>query len=301
MVIPALLLVLQAAQVPTFPSQVQAVGVTVTATDARTHAPVTDMKREDFLILEDGKRQEIEHFELTAVPASVVILLDTSTSMFGLLPTISDAASRLVRSLRPVDEVHVATFDSTYRILSDFTTDHESAVASLAGARQGGDTALNRAVYTATRLLERRHGSEVQRRRILILLSDGEDTSSALPYEAVEEALRRSRVACYVVHLPRAPGVDSGIQQIAERALFFVKSLVYETGGQLVTVPFPYDGNIIHRAFSGIAAELGSQYFLSYASSADPTKGGWRKVQVALRSRSGVNVRFRRGYYVPPR
>ncbi len=301
MVVSILFVLLQAAQVPTFSTQVQVVGVTISATDVRTGAPVSDLKPGDFVVLEDGRRQEIQLFERKSVPASIVILLDTSSSMKGLLPSIRDAASRLIHSLRPVDEVQVATFDERYRILSDFTTDHEMASASLAGVRQGSDTALNWALYTATRFLEQSHRDEVGRRRILILLSDGENTHDSFSYEMAEDALRRSRVVCYVVHLQRMTLEDPSVLVLTDPATRFIHSIVYETGGQLLSVREPYDHRVIASAFSGIAAELGNQYHLAYSSSAEPTRSGWRDIGVVMTSRSNVRLRFRRGYYVPPR
>jgi VWFA-related protein len=294
---------LQLLQTPIFPSTVQMVGVTITATDERTGAPVTDLKSDDFVMFDEGKRQAIVLFEREEVPASVVILLDTSISVRTLAPAIREAATNLIRALRPIDEVHVAAFDDRYRVLCEFTTDHDEAIASLKNIGEGDATALNRSVYTASRFLELQHRGDIRRRRILILLSDGEDTLDSFSYDGVEEALRRSSVVCYVVHLRRGPTqrlTQSGKEQheLTARATRFVESITYETGGKLLSVPEPYPRLIITGAFSGIAADIGSQYHVGYLPSAEISQGGWRSISVALTSRSGVRLRFRKSYYV---
>ncbi len=306
MMMSTVLALFQLLQPPTFPSTVQMVGVTITATDERTGAPVTDLKSDDFVMLDEGKRQSIVLFEREEVPASVVILLDTSISMRTLAPAIREAATNLIRELRPIDEVHVAAFDDRYRVLCEFTTNHDEAVASLKNIGQGDATALNRSLYTASRFLELQHRGDVRRRRILILLSDGEDTLDSFSYESAEEALRRSSIVSYVVHLQRGPTqrlTQSGRDQheLTSRAMRFVKSITYETGGKLLSVPEPYPRLIIAGAFSGISAELGSQYHVGYLPSAEIAKDGWRSISVALKSRSGVRLRFRKSYYVTAR
>jgi VWFA-related protein len=298
MLLPAVYMLLQAAQVPTFATQIQLVGVTVSVADVRNGAPVSNLKKEDFAVLEDGKQQDIQYFALETVPASVLILLDTSGSMRDLFLPISEAAARLIRSLRPIDEVHVAAFDDDYHTLCDFTTDHEAAVRALDAMVQGEGTAFNRSVYTATRYLEQREKGNIQRRRILILLSDGENTHPSFSYEMAEDALKRSQVICYVVHLLNRGLVDAQLVEVRERASRFVRSIVYESGGQLVEVPFPFNTYIIQRAFNHISDELGTQYYLSYASSADPDKAGWRAISVVLNSRRGVRLQYRKGYYM---
>lgn len=301
MLITALVMLLQAPPVPTFSAQVQVVGVTVNAVDTKSGKPVGGLTREDFQVLEDGRRQEILHFNQEDVPASVLLLIDTSVSMKGLLPSVREAAGRLIRSLRAIDEVHVATFDDRYRLLQDFTADHEEAVLALDGVVDGNETALNWALYTATRILERRHTTESERRRILILLSDGENTHESMAYEVALDALRRSPVVCYIVHLARPMNGPSREVSLTYAAKRFVESVVYETGGSLAVVPYPYQPYDLRRAFAGIADELGTQYQLAYATSADPGIGGWRAISVAMTSRSNVKLRFRRGYYVPSR
>ncbi len=302
MLVAALMVLLQAVPpVPTFSAQVQVVGVTVNAVDARTGKPVGGLTAADFQVLEDGKRQEMLHFEREEVPASVLILLDTSTSMRGLMPAVREAAIRLIRSLRPVDEVHVATFDDRYRLLCDFTTDHDEAVRALAELHDGNETALNWALYTATRMLERRHERDTERRRVLVLMSDGENTHDSLATEVVIDALRRSPVVCYVVHLQRQFIGDARDISRTQHAQQFMESIVYETGGRLVPVVYPYEEFVIRGAFHGIGDELGAQYHLVYASSSDGMRGGWRTIGVAMTSRADVRLRHRRGYYVPAR
>jgi len=302
MLVPVLMMLLQAVPVPTFSVQVHIVGVTVSVTDTRTGRPVVGLTPEDFQVMEDNHRQEVTFFEQEEVPASVLILLDGSTSMRGLLPRVRDAAAQLIRRLRPIDEVQVAAFDDHYRLLCDFTTDHEMAVRALSGMRQGDETALNWAIYTATRFLERRDEGNIERKRVLILLSDAENTHDSMSYASALDALHHSSVVLYVVHLQRRLAGDGGrLDTLAETARRFVEEAVYDTGGRLVTVPYPYEDYVIAGAFSDISTELGAQYHLAYASSSDPDKAGWRSISIASTRRIGLSLRYRKGYAVAPR
>gem|GEM_PF-4173691 len=298
--------VLQATQSPVYSAQVQMVGVTVSAVDATSGASVLDLKLEDFEVRDEGKRREILYFEREQVPASVIIMLDTSSSMRERIPAITEAAANLIRTLRPGDEVHVATFDERYQVLCEFTTDHEAAIASLSSVQPGDMTAFNRSLYIATRFLELQHHGDVKHRRILIVLSDGEDTSdldASFSYTSSEDVLRRSSVICYIVYLQRAffgnPFTIAGkkLKGLSERARQFVAMITYETGGRLLSVSAPYQQSVIASAFSGIAADIASQYHLGYVLDDVPTKSGWRAVSVSLKSRSGVQIKYRRGYY----
>ncbi len=303
MYLAALFALLQGVVTPTYPSNSQMVGVIVSATHENTGEPVFDMVADDFVVLEDGKRQQVTHFQREDVPASVLILLDTSLSMRSFMPEIRDSAMNLIRSLRPIDEVHVATFDVGYRVLSDFTEDREAAIASLDLMRPGGPTNLNQSLYVATRYLERQHRGEVRRRRILVLLSDGEDTESSQSYSVIEETLRRSSVVCYVVYIQRADTRGKLTQLLkrqavlARRATQFVQTIVFDTGGKLRTIKDPYPRMMITRAFVDIAKDIGNQYYLGYPRVGSSDASGWKKVSVMTVRRSDVRLRYRTSYF----
>jgi Ca-activated chloride channel family protein len=294
------LLLLQAG-VPTFATQVQIVGVTVTATYASSGVPVAGLTQNDFIVLEDGKEQPVIHFEQHDAPASVLVLLDTSVSMRAILPAVREAAIRLIRSLRPADEVHVATFDERYHMLCDFTADREEAVRAIGELREGDETSLHMSLYIASRYLEDRFRDDVERRRILILLSDGEDTKATMSAGTIVDALRRSGVVVYVVHMQRHILGGRETISLTEQAQKLVELLVYETGGRLASVPFPYEPRVIGSVFSDIGNELGTQYHFAYSREAADNRPGWHSIAVTLRSRSDIRLRFRRGYFVTTR
>ena len=291
-------LLLQAGPMPTFAAQVEVVGVTVNAVDPRTGAPVVGLTPQDFNIFEDGKRQQVTNFLQEDAPASVIVLLDASFSMEPLIPSIREAAERLIRSLRPIDEVQVASFDDAYQVLSNFTMDHDAAARSLKSLVQGKNTSVHLAMYTATRLLENRHRKDLDRRRVLIILSDGENTVSSMTAEAALDEIRRSSVVCYAVHITRAYEENPRARVLAEQAKHFMESVVFETGGRLVSVQHPYSRDDIVGAFNNISSELGMQYHLGYESIIDPARTGWRTIGVVMTSRSNVRLRYRRGFYV---
>jgi VWFA-related protein len=286
-----------AAQVPVFDASADMVSVTVTAVDERTKAPITDLKQHDFIIAQDSTEQPITYFKKHDIPASIVVLVDVSDSVNSLLPYIKRAAVRLIQSLRPGDEVQVAQFAVRYQELNDFTTDHVEAAAVLErGFVQGDTTALNRSLYTAVRVLEKRFPGDINRRRIIILLSDGEDAGKSFSNAMVLDSVRRSGVLCYVVHIARnlVAGMPEGILNAPE----FMKRLAYESGGRLVTVSY-YAPHELARAYENIADELDVQYHFGYLS---PTgQPGRHDISVMLRSRSGIVLRHRRTYYIPLR
>ncbi|HXK36673.1 MAG TPA: VWA domain-containing protein [Candidatus Paceibacterota bacterium] len=294
MLIPILFAATVAAQVPTFSATVDMVGVTVTAVDSVTGIPVPDLTINDLAVFEDGVYQQMAHFGREDVPASILVLVDASGSVKSLTQLIQDAATRLILSLREYDEVQVAQFGTRYQELTDFTTDHEIAAAALSrGFVKDDSTSLTRALLVAIRSLEMRHPGDAERRRIIVLLSDGENTMGSFSEQSILDQLRRSGVLCYVVHIARIRFSDE--DRIAQ-ARQFMERVAHESGGRLVTVPYDHP-LLLATAYTDIANELGTQYHIAYLSSA--TKPGWHEIAVVLRSRVGITLRFRRGYYVP--
>lgn len=291
-------LFLQVGPVPTFAARVEVVGVTVNAIDTRTGAPVIGLTPRDFNVFEDGKRQQVTNFLQEDAPASVIILLDTSFSMGPLLSSIRDAAAHLIRSLRSIDEVQVASFDERYQMLSDFTTDRDVSVDSLKALAEGKNTSVHLALYTATRMLENRHRKDLNRRRVIVLMSDGENTQSSMSAGTALDAIRRSSIVCYVVHIEREFEGNPRAQAVSNDAKELMEAVVFETGGRLVSVRRPYDRDEIVGAFKNISSELGMQYHLAYESVIDPARTGWRTIGVVMTSRSDVRLRYRRGFYV---
>jgi len=282
-----------AQQVPTFNATVEMVGITVTAVDAKG-IPVPDLTVDDLVVYEDNVIQPIAHFERENVPASIVVLVDASKSVRLMMPQIIDAATRLILSLRDDDEVQVAQFAAHYQELCDFTTDHGAAASALnRGFVRDDDTSLTRALAIGIRSLELRHPGDAERRRIMILLSDGENTLGSFSEQSILDQFRRSGVLCYVVHIARTQISDE--DRVAQ-ARKFMERVALESGGRLVSVPY-FEPRGLATAYANIANELGTQYHVAYLPSAPVP--GWHDIAVASRRRTGITLRYRRGYFIP--
>src|SRR5271170_5097291 len=169
---------------------VKLVNVYVTVTDAHS-APVAGLKKENFVIREDGREQTISVFDKeSAVPLSIALAIDTSLSTRHDLPLEQASAKRFAHAiLRPVDALSVFGFNETVLQSTNYTADLKRIEEGIDHIRLGAATALFDAVYLAARSLDRRQG-----RKVMVLITDGEDTASskAIGYKeaarAAEEA-----------------------------------------------------------------------------------------------------------------
>ena len=178
----ALTLVSVAAQPPqvkrppdqVFRAAVEMVSLNVTVTDQKQHY-LTDLESKDFVIFEDGAKQDITYFNRTTLPIALSLLIDTSASMEQRLATAQDAAIGFARKLRPQDLAQVVDFDTRVEILQNFTSDASSLETAIRGTSAGGSTSMYNALYISLKELvkiQAKSDDEV-RRRAVVLLSDG--------------------------------------------------------------------------------------------------------------------------------
>jgi len=285
-----------AAQVPdtaTFKSSVELVALNVTATDPRQEF-VTGLGAEDFAVFEDGVRQEIRFFAHGQVPLDLIVLLDSSTSMATRWSAVRRAAIGFVRTLAPGDRGAVVGFARRATVLQDLTGDVEALVAAIDAANAYGVTALYTATYVALREFGRpaRHVGEV-RRQALVVLSDGVDTTSPLPFDALLEEARRTGVAIYTIRLEPPTPIQKRMDGKDSNAHYTMRMLAEETGARPF---FPRDERELERVYGEIAAELAHQYAIAYEPPAAGGPAGLRKVEVRVPSRSDVRLRTRPAY-----
>ena len=192
--------VLSAQQVFRGGTDIVLLNVTVTDSDGRF---VSRLDKNDFQVFEDGVLQEISNFTRDQQPIALSILLDTSTSMEKRLGVAQQAAIGFVGRLGPRDIAQIMAFDSRAETLLDFTGDRAALDTAILRTRAGGSTALYNAMYMALSDLKRvvARSPEEIRRQAIVLLSDGEDTSSLIDYDQVEESAKRSEVAVYTIGL----------------------------------------------------------------------------------------------------
>lgn len=268
---------------------VDLISLNVTVTDTRNRF-VTNLAREDFFVYEDGVKQEISVFSREDLPLRMMLLLDTSASMEENMRFAQEAAVRFVHTLEEDDLAEVVEFGSKARVLQRFTNDKEQLARAIRSTQAGGTTALYNAIYISLKELSRRR--EDVRRQAVVVLSDGEDTSSLVTFDQVMELAKATDVTIFTVALRRdSPRRDKSFSE-AEHVL---KKLAEETGGQWF---FPQQIEELAEVYEQIARELKSQYNLGYISNNTRRDGSWRRV-VVQPGRENLLVRTKLGYYAP--
>jgi Ca-activated chloride channel family protein len=259
-----------------FSSGINMVEVYATVTDAKGE-PVTNLKREDFEVLEDGRSQTVSTFAAGDFPMSVALALDRSFSMTGAPLAMAKSATRVFLSeLRPVDRSTIIAIGSQTEIVGPLSTERGAQTAALAKLDAWGTTPLHDAIIAAIDHIQAADG-----RRALVLLSDGADRySRATAGEALARA-RQADVLIYPIALAKV------------RPPLFAELAVL-TGGRSFHLRDP---KLLEETFRSIVSELRQQYLIGYTPlrpiGADP--GEWRSIQVRVK-RPGVRVRARDGY-----
>jgi Ca-activated chloride channel family protein len=271
---------------------VELVRLTVTATDAAGKY-ITDLNQDDFEVFEDGAKQQVTFFSKTQQPISLALLLDTSASMEDRMGIAQEAAAGFARQLHKDDEAEVIDFDSQVRILAPFTNDGAALEKAIRSTTPNGSTSLYNAIYISLKDLKKARAASTEdiRRQAIVLLSDGDDTSSLVEFEEVLDLAKRSETAIYAIGLRQG---ETGRREFKE-AEFVLRQLSQETGGR---VYFPTDVRELPKIYQSIWEELSSQYTIAYSSSNPKRDGAWRRIQVRSR-RPGVIARTKAGYYGP--
>jgi len=276
-----------------FRAAVEMVSLNVTVTDQKQHY-LTDLESKDFAIFEDGAKQDITYFNRTTLPIALSLLIDTSASMEQRLVTAQDAAIGFARKLRPHDLAQVVDFDTRVEILQNFTSDAAALETAIRGTSAGGSTSMYNALYISLKELVKiqAKSDDDVRRRAVVLLSDGEDTSSLVTFEEVMDLAKRSATTIYAIGLQsREASLARGFRE----AEFVLRQLSQETGGRAF---FPQRAEDLGAIYGEIADELASQYVLGYASTNPKRDGAWRRLSVQV-GRQGTTARTKRGYFAP--
>src|SRR5205814_931770 len=177
--------------------------------------------------------QDVTFFNKTNLPIALGLLLDTSASMENRLPIAQEAAIGFSKKLRPQDLAEVIDFDSRVLILQTFTNKASELEQAIRRTSAGGSTSMYNAIYIALKDLKKIVATNVDeiRRQAIVLLSDGEDTSSLLPFEEVLDLAKRSETAIYSIGLRASEGPSTGTKGFKE-AEFVLRQLAQETGGR---------------------------------------------------------------------
>jgi len=278
---------------------VDAVRVDVLVTDG--NRPIAGLRAEDFELRDNGVVQTIEAIVVEDVPLSVLFAFDTSASVKGApLTHLQQAASAAVELLLPVDRAALMDFSGSVRLRAPWGSDRATLASAIAATDASGGTALHDAAYAALTYKDDQPG-----RALVLLFSDGDDTTGWLSGQTVIDIARRSDAVVYAVGLrpirPATPGyrVDfrSGTQPevpnapettLKER---FLNALAEETGGKYLDAE---RSERLRETFVQIVNEFRSRYLLTYTPRGVDT-GGWHVLDVRLKGRKG-KVQARRGY-----
>ena len=268
------------------------VSLNVTVTEGEHLIPGLDQSL--FSVYEDGVQQNITFFSRTPQPIALSLLIDTSTSMDQKLPIAQEAAIGFARRLQPTDAAQIIDFDSRHEILQTFTSDRTLLEQAIRRTQVGGSTSLYNAIYVALSELKRVRATSLEqvRRQAIVVLSDGEDTTSLIAYEDVLESAKRSEVAVYAIGLRSKQ--DRPTRGFNE-AEFVLKTLAQETGGRAFFVEDPVQ---LPSIYQQIADELANQYSIGYTSKNTKRDGAWRAIVVKV-NRPNVAARTKRGYFAP--
>lgn len=267
--------------------EVVAVDVCVKGRDGRF---IPGLNADDFLILEHNVQQKVTFFSPEErVPLAVVLLIDRSHSMHGAkIERAKAAAAAFLRTLRPDDLVEVVAFNERANRLFPLAVDHEAAEGVLAGVTARGLTGLFEAVLVGLRDLERAQRSRtVEYRNAIVLLSDGEDTSSLVEFDDVLEDVRRSGTLVYAISL-RTDKQDRWLAPLRE-----LSRLAFDSGGLAVAVR-TLAGLV--PTYEEIATDVRHLYRLGYVPSPSARDGRWHPISVRVPGKD-VRVRARAGYY----
>ena len=286
-------ILLGAQQPRPFRTSVDLISLPVTVTGP-TGRYAMDLSADDFEVFEDGRPQEVAFFSRTNPALSVSMLVDSSSSMEERMLLAQRGAIEFVGKLRPNDVAEIVDFDSRVEILQPFTDNRALLTAAIDRLRAGGSTALYNAVYITLRQFEkfRTRPRDEPGREVIVVLSDGEDTSSLITFDELLDLVKRSQTVIYSIGLGLENPVSKTGNAVGEFAL---RRLAQETGGRLFTPKRPED---LSGVYGQIADELSNQYVIGYLSRNDQHDGRWRSITVSVK-RPQLQARTRLGYYAP--
>ncbi len=262
-----------------------AVIVNISVTDAGGTA-VGGLKQKQFTILEDGVEQSIATFSAEDTPFAAVILIDTSGSMEERVSLARSAAIEFLYGLRGEDYAEIYNFDSKVTQVQDFSNQRDLRDAFYR-LEANGNTVLNDAIFQAAADLSKRS----EKRRAILVLSDGADTASR---KSSDKALRAALAANATIYTVDMSPVDKG-PGAQNDGLAALKNFASKTGGKFIATP---GGASMREAFKKICEELGQQYTLTYEPANTKKDGKWRAIEVRI-ARPNLTIRTRKGYNAP--
>lgn len=280
----------------------------ITVRDEYGHL-VHGLHQDDFIVLENDKRQKMSSFTVQQVPVNVVLLLDASGSVFTEIPAIREAAKQFTDKFTDNDKFSVVQFADKVDLLQDWTSDKSLVNQALNWKYKGGEITL---FYDSLEYVCQNVLSKVDGRKVIILLTDGVDTGSRAKMDHAFNEVVKQQAIVYVVSKARVQIVDiekrfggttGKITGTAGQVKAYINeleegerllgNLAQMTGGYMYS---PIQNTELTKAYRDVAEEIKGQYVITYVSSNEEQDGSFRPIKVAL-SHAGYTVYSRQGYY----
>ncbi|MEY4095254.1 MAG: hypothetical protein RLZZ53_2453 [Acidobacteriota bacterium] len=271
---------------PVFKSSVRTVPVYATVIDASGRL-VPDLEQSDFTLLDNGKPAEMILFSNESQPFTAVVMLDTSASMTANLKLLNRAAEQFLLRLLPVDRAQVGAFNDKIQLSGEFTNNRDALIGALNDLYFGNPTRLNDAIGASLDALK-----EVDGRRVVLVFTDGEDTSSRTGFKTVLERARDEETMVYSIGLESE--YFNGLRVVRSRPSRDLRKISDETGGGYFELTKTAD---LAPTFTRVAQELRSQYLIGFAPA--QLDGKVHKLELKV-NKPGMTVRARKSYLATP-
>jgi VWFA-related protein len=256
---------------------------TVTAADGTL---LLDLPRSVFKVFENDVPQEIKVFRHEDAPVSLGLIIDNSASMTDKHARVAAALLTLVRASNPGDEEFVMEFNQIPKMVQDFSQDPEQLAETLKRSDPSGQTAMRDALSMGIAHLTRLAKND---RKVLVVVTDGEDNSSALSLERVTREAEQSGVLIYAIGL-----LNDNNEREAARARKDLDALVSDTGGEAF---YPQALEEVDAIAKHVAHDLRNQYTIAYSPTDTRQDGTFRRIKLVVTSPPGAVAKTRAGYY----
>lgn len=280
------------------------VSLSLIVTDKQNKS-VNTIYKDQIHVFEDKVEQPITAIEPDERPVDYGIVIDASGSFRRLIVSSLETVRLIIKNKRPADEVFIERFISSLQIEKhqDFTSDEAVLLKSLENFKiEGGQSAVIDALYMAVNYVDEHNKANAGRRKVVIIITDGEDRNSSYKQEELVNLLHETGVQVFVlglvIELEKEPGfIRRSPQEKAEKLL---KTVAEESGGRIF---FPKDKQQLIDSTTQIIMDLRGQFRINYQSTSDASKKGFRKVDVKFVSTDAekLSLVVPRGYFVGPR
>ncbi|MCI0664642.1 MAG: VWA domain-containing protein [Acidobacteria bacterium] len=269
----------------------------ITVSDSKSRRLIVDLRESDFQIMEDKVPQSILKFEKQSdLPLDVAVIMDTSNSVKPKLKFEKDASVSFLYTMLTSrkDRALFATFDSQVELHQDYTNRVDLLTKAIDKVKAQGETRMYDAIY---RVCEEKMGPPGDRRRAMVIITDGEDTASERTLDEAIDIAQRTDTIIYAISTKSAGffGVQGGM--VDRREDKDIKRLAEETGGRAF---FTSEVIELERSFSQIAHELRNQYIVIYEPSNNTYDSKFRKIEVKLPGKKDMRIRAKDGYKAIP-